>query len=769
MNLYDIVAPLTIEEAKTDYQKKCARDKKEKELGENAWNDGSNSWTSDQDQWAKESAETVVALTGVDEDGLVGPDSTSPVGGHVDEARLQVGDPVIVTAPNAYEGKTGEISEFSPSGKFVIVNLYNHGEHSMHLSDVEYNQYADDEDADEYGEYEDDIAEGDKITLNPIMKEGDDHDDLDAVVFSRIDSEKKRLADLKKNNPEAYAREMAKEKSRSRIPPVSTFEEQDVAEAGLGMWGGGDDNKKSKAVSDYEIEHNKQKQAAERARAEERDRAWWKAQDDASKAGKDSFEFDGKSHPVKEQGVKEGIFDRFKTPKQDPKAEALRKELMLKDRETVPDMDDYSWQIGWHYGDGNKDVKAAYSDAYYDNPTIPSPPEPRSFKLGFDARKKQGVAEEVAPIAGTWIAKYWDKQPENTPAEQIFRSEEEARKFLNKLPPHYVKALRPAKDLDEQSINTQWQYVVYDAKSGAVKSQHNTRKEAEDNCNQGCKVGKRMAGTSFVSEQGIAEVKQRLDAKCWAGKHKEGTKIKGGVRVNNCVPNESVEEGWRHKPTGGELNTLIMDYADAVRDAFEYGDYGHDDESQEASDRASEILGTIRAKFGDEAVEHARKAGDANTFGREGNTHGHGEPDSLTGGLRHGKSQDITKAGKIPKNTQNAMKNTAKNYGRSRINGPQGVLPESKNDDYAGSTPSNGKIAARNAYKLGKTYTNPYSTRFNKGEYALWDKSYNNEMSRLKKKPQSVAESYWTRLQNEKNTRLNSLVNELSESVKNIK
>lgn len=37
-------------------------------------------------------------------------------------------------------------------------------------------------------------------------------------------------------------------------------------------------------------------------------------------------------------------------------------------------------------------------------------------------------------------------------------------------------------------------------------------------------------------------VKQRLDAKCWKGKHKEGTKIKGGVRVNNCVPNESVEE-----------------------------------------------------------------------------------------------------------------------------------------------------------------------------------------------------------------------------------
>ena len=144
------------------------------------------------------------------EDGMIGPDSTSPVGGNTNEDRLSVGDPVIVTAPNAYEGKTGEISEFSPSGKFVIVNLYNHGEHSMHLSDVEYNQYADDEEEVDEGwqdfnkvepyevclagkpiktfdYYEDarrfhdnwiaklyregDKAKADKITLNPIMKE----------------------------------------------------------------------------------------------------------------------------------------------------------------------------------------------------------------------------------------------------------------------------------------------------------------------------------------------------------------------------------------------------------------------------------------------------------------------------------------------------------------------------------------------------------------------------------------------------------------------
>ena len=36
------------------------------------------------------------------------------------------------------------------------------------------------------------------------------------------------------------------------------------------------------------------------------------------------------------------------------------------------------------------------------------------------------------------------------------------------------------------------------------------------------------------------EAKQRLDPKCWTGYKKQGTKMKGGVRVNNCVP---VEEG----------------------------------------------------------------------------------------------------------------------------------------------------------------------------------------------------------------------------------
>ena len=74
--------------------------------------------------------------------------------------RLQRGDPVVVIAPNEFEGKTGEIYDFSPSGSFVIVDLYNHGKHSMHLSDVAYNDYADQEEENDW--YDEGVAEGKK-------------------------------------------------------------------------------------------------------------------------------------------------------------------------------------------------------------------------------------------------------------------------------------------------------------------------------------------------------------------------------------------------------------------------------------------------------------------------------------------------------------------------------------------------------------------------------------------------------------------------------
>ena len=50
-----------------------------------------------------------------------------------------------------------------------------------------------------------------------------------------------------------------------------------------------------------------------------------------------------------------------------------------------------------------------------------------------------------------------------------------------------------------------------------------------------------MRANEFITE--AKAIKQRLDPKCWTGKKigNPKTKIKGGVRVNNCVPAESAE------------------------------------------------------------------------------------------------------------------------------------------------------------------------------------------------------------------------------------
>jgi hypothetical protein len=55
-----------------------------------------------------------------------------------------------------------------------------------------------------------------------------------------------------------------------------------------------------------------------------------------------------------------------------------------------------------------------------------------------------------------------------------------------------------------------------------------------------------MKASEFISEE-----KTRLDPKCWPGKKigNPKTKVKGGVRVNNCVPAESINE---FAPAGGD-------------------------------------------------------------------------------------------------------------------------------------------------------------------------------------------------------------------------
>lgn len=80
-----------------------------------------------------------------------------------DSSELSVGDPVIITGDVQFNGATGEIDSFGQNNAFVVVNLYNHGRHSFHSSDVSFNDYADSDEEEarmhDDGEFRDDFEE----------------------------------------------------------------------------------------------------------------------------------------------------------------------------------------------------------------------------------------------------------------------------------------------------------------------------------------------------------------------------------------------------------------------------------------------------------------------------------------------------------------------------------------------------------------------------------------------------------------------------------
>jgi hypothetical protein len=81
-----------------------------------------------------------------------------------DHQKLEVGDRICVTGPNDHQGEFGNITEFSPSGKFVVVDLGYGKEISLHISDVEYH-----DDQEDVEDWEDD-ATVDEMTNDQVAK-----------------------------------------------------------------------------------------------------------------------------------------------------------------------------------------------------------------------------------------------------------------------------------------------------------------------------------------------------------------------------------------------------------------------------------------------------------------------------------------------------------------------------------------------------------------------------------------------------------------------
>jgi len=164
---------------------------------------------------------------------------------------------------------------------------------------------------------------------------------------------------------------------------------------------------------------------------------------------------------------------------------------------------------------------------------------------------------------------------------------------------------------------------------------------------------------------------EKIDAKDFAKLRAMKDKVKEEVEELEQAEAESLIENFE-MISEVSLGAKIKAYASHSSDAFEHGDMGNDEESEHHSARAEKIHAHILKHHGTEAANHAEKAATSAIFG----TGKHKGSDSLSGGLRGQHSKSVTKSGKIPKNTQSAMKNSAKGSYGKRIVGPKGHLPE---------------------------------------------------------------------------------------------
>jgi hypothetical protein len=131
--------------------------------------------------------------------------------------------------------------------------------------------------------------------------------------------------------------------------------------------------------------------------------------------------------------------------------------------------------------------------------------------------------------------------------------------LLLKLPPRLERILRERFFLDKtlEEIGAKYnispgrirqleakalRLLKHPSRSKQLKSMLQTSTQEAANPAQQAAIAINMKKHGKKPKDDMDEAKQRLDPKCWTGYHKAGTKMKGGIRVNNCVKDESINE-----------------------------------------------------------------------------------------------------------------------------------------------------------------------------------------------------------------------------------
>ena len=251
----------------------------------------------------------------------------------------------------------------------------------------------------------------------------------------------------------------------------------------------------------------------------------------------------------------------------------------------------------------------------------------------------------------------------------------------NKIDAHDFKILRGEKKVNEEEIEEGWDDMLK-----AVKAKAGPQPSGGSGMKQGSRYGgskqkdKPEQDDEKVKKEEIDPNNTTVDT--LKGREKTSTNPLLSKKVMMDVPDNVKEEVEQVEAEALIENYEIINevsvgakiraYAQHSSDAFDHHDMGNSDEGEHHENRADKILAHIEKHHGAEAVKHAQKAAHSAIFGRGGHSRG---SDSLSGGLRGALQKTITKAGKIPKNTQSAVVNQRKTYG-SRVTGPKGHLPE---------------------------------------------------------------------------------------------
>jgi len=411
----------------------------------------------------------------------------------------------------------------------------------------------------------------------------DDAGDVEQRMLVKIEKEKQRLAQLKKTDPEAYKREMAKrEQSRNRMPAVSTFEQQGVTEGWVDTIKNifkrkPKDNrtvfeKDPEAMREFERSGGYEAGldimgwqigwfAAEHAQGDTMEQAFSKLY----YGGGSPMPFDNRSfklawvaynkHHGPQVAMEGPVFDKWADERVASQLYKLKPFAI--------------WEVSFDYGPHMSDsvkVKARSEEEAIAKVEKAADKQGRNIMINWARSQEQDVTEDWQKVN-----KKDKTDGMSRKAVKAYRRENPGSKLKTAVTTKPSKLKKGSKSAKRRKS--------FCARMSGMKKAHASAKTKRDpdspinkalrrwNCESVEQLQELMMiaeqkvkqlreaanpaqqaaiAISKKKEQGVAEEKQRLDAKCWTGYKKQGTKMKGDTRVNNCVPikkESAIEKG----------------------------------------------------------------------------------------------------------------------------------------------------------------------------------------------------------------------------------